>query len=89
VARFHGSVSNGTHPVSSGQPTPVIARAAVFLFFAVFLVIGAAFGIGIFGKPLVHLLAARQWRSASCEAGHEAKRRSSRASHPGRGQNAG
>jgi hypothetical protein len=60
-------VSNGTHPVSGGRPTPAIARAAIFLFFAVFLAVGAAFGIGIFGTPLVHMLAARQWRSVSCE----------------------
>ena len=56
------------HAPGLQRPADAGHRASrVFLFFAVFLVIGAAFGIGIFGKPLVHMLAARQWRSASCE----------------------
>jgi hypothetical protein len=37
------------------------------LFFAAFLVMGSALGIGIVGKPLVHILSARRWQSASCE----------------------
>jgi hypothetical protein len=60
-------VSGRARPVSSGPQTSVIARAAVIFFFFVFFAVGAAFGIGVFGKPLLHMLAARQWRSAPCE----------------------
>jgi hypothetical protein len=39
----------------------------VVLFFSVFFAIGAGVGGWFFGKPLLSILAARQWRSASCE----------------------
>jgi len=58
------NVSDRARPVSSGPQTSAIARAAVFFFFFVFFAVGTAFGIGVFGKPLLHMLAARQWRSA-------------------------
>jgi hypothetical protein len=60
-------VPDGTRPVSSGPHSTVLARLAVFLFFAVFFAAGAAFGIGAFGKPLRNMVAARDWQSASCE----------------------
>jgi hypothetical protein len=60
-------VSDRARPVSGSRQTEVIARAAVFLFFGVFFAMGAAFGIGFFGKPLLHMLSARHWRSAPCE----------------------
>jgi len=61
------NVSDRARPVSSGPQTSAIVRAAVFFFFFVFFAVGTAFGIGVFGKPLLHMLAARQWRSAPCE----------------------
>jgi hypothetical protein len=63
----YGSVSDSTAPVSGGSPSSAVSRAVVFLFFAVFLAAGAAFGIGAFGRPLLHMISARQWQSASCE----------------------
>jgi hypothetical protein len=60
-------VNDGTRPISSGVQATVLARLGVFLFFASFFVAGAAFGIEVFGKPLLNMFSARQWRSASCE----------------------
>ena len=60
-------MSDSTAPVSGGSRTSAIGRAVAFLFFAVFFAAGAAFGIGAFGRPLLHMISARQWQSASCE----------------------
>ena len=46
---------------------PAIGRVVMVLFFGVFFVIGSAVGVGFFGKPILRILSARQWRSASCE----------------------
>jgi hypothetical protein len=67
IVPYYGSVSDSTTPVSGGPRTSAVARAAVFLFFSIFLAAGAAFGIGAFGRPLLHMFAARHWQSASCE----------------------
>jgi hypothetical protein len=60
-------VSDRARPVSSGPRTTAMARGAIFLFFAVFLAAGVAFGVAMFGRPLQHIISARDWRSASCE----------------------
>lgn len=60
-------MSDGTRPVSSGPQSTVLARLAVFLFFFVFFAAGAAFGIAAFGRPLLSMVSARNWQSASCE----------------------
>jgi len=57
---------SGTKPVSNGTRASAIGRTVVVLFFAVFFVIGSGVGGWFFGKPILRMLSARQWRSASC-----------------------
>jgi len=56
-----------TRPVSTAAPKTATARAAGILLFGVFFLAGLAFFVFIVGRPLLHVVQARQWRSTSCE----------------------
>jgi hypothetical protein len=60
-------MSDSVQPIPSGPRTSVIGRALACLGFAAVIAAGAALGISNFGPPLRNMLAARHWRSASCQ----------------------
>jgi hypothetical protein len=53
--------------ISSGPRSTIGARVFLALFFAIFLVTGAAFEYSFFIRPLMRIVAARAWSSATCE----------------------
>jgi len=60
-------MSDNTQPIPSGPRRSAIARAGALLAFTILLAVGVALSVGHFRDPLQNMLAARQWRSASCE----------------------
>ncbi|MBK9991906.1 MAG: DUF3592 domain-containing protein [Verrucomicrobia bacterium] len=54
-------------PISNRPPATGTSRLAMGIFFSIFLLVGVGVGYGFFVRPVIKIVAARNWPTVSCE----------------------